>query len=541
MSHPDPIQPSRISHGIHWLFGLGYVLVFLLLDWASYIRPLQGLNITPWNPQPALAIAILLWNRRWLWLVWVSLMTAELIVRGAPADWFGVLMSTAALSLVYGAIAGVLTSRLDSSPTLATQGELLWLTVALVAGALLSGVVYVTAISVAGSGPSGSILTAVARYWIGDAVGLLVLLPMLLLVMDPIRRAELLQTVKGGHWWTVAALTCLLLWAVFGRGANDYFKFFYLLFVPVVWISARLGVPGAVLSAGLTQIGLIIAVQSVPNEDLTVFELQVLMAAITLTGLLLGVAVDERTRAAAALRGSLRLAAAGQMAAALAHELSQPLTALSGYAQACQMLVVGAHGLQPNQRDQLVSVTQRMMDDTKRAGNVIKRLREFFRSGSTDLRPVSPVVLVNEAVQAHAGRAAALNLRMETRIEQDLPEIRLDANQIGVVLRNLIANAIDSIEIAKTGDHILIQAVMSKGELVVEVQDNGPGVDAARLQVLFDAGPSEKPGGMGIGLSICRAIIEAHGGRLWAQAGPEGYFSFTLPHENDNQREVRSA
>ncbi len=328
---------------------------------------------------------------------------------------------------------------------------------------------------------------------------------------------------------------------MFGRGANDYFKFFYLLFVPVVWVSARLGVPGAVLAASLTQVGLIIAVQSVPHEDLAVFELQVLMAAITLTGLLLGVAVDERTRAAVALRGSLRLAAAGQMAAALAHELSQPLTALSSYAQAGQMLALSAQGLQPDQRDQLVGVTQRMMDDTKRAGNVIKRLREFFRSGSTDLRAVSPDVLVNEAVQAHAGRAAALNLRLETRIQQDLPAMWLDANQIGVVLRNLIANAMDSIEIAKTGDHIVIHAFIVKGELVIEVQDNGPGVDAQRLQTLFDAGPSDKPGGMGIGLSICRAIVEAHGGQLWAQAGPQGRFLFTLPREIDKQRGVQSA
>lgn len=541
MSHPDPIEPSRTSHGIHWLVGTVYVLVFLLLDWASYIRPLQGLNITPWNPQPALAIAILLWNRRWLWLVWVSLVTAEVIVRGIPVDWLSVLMSTAALSLVYAAIARALTTQLEHSLTLATQGQLLWLTAVVVSGALMSGIVYVTAISAAGSGPSGSILTAVARYWIGDAVGLIVMLPMLLLVMDPIRRTELVETLKSGHWWTVAALICLLLWAVFGRGTNDYFKFFYLLFVPVVWVSARLGVPGAVLAAGLTQIGLIVAVQSVHNEDLTVFELQVLMAAITLTGLLLGVAVDERTRAAAALRGSLRLAAAGQMAAALAHELSQPLTALNGYAQACQMLVAGANGLRPDQRDQLVGVTQRMMDDAKRAGNVIKRLREFFRSGSTDLRPVSPDVLVNEAVQAHAGRAAALNLRIETQIHQNLPQIEVDANQIGVVLRNLIANAMDSIEIAKAGDHIQIHAYIAKGELVVEVQDNGPGVDAGRLQTLFDAGPSDKPGGMGIGLSICRAIVEAHGGRLWAQAGPQGRFSFTLPQESDNQREVKGA
>lgn len=534
-------QLSRTSHRIPWLLGLGYILVFLLLDWASYIRPLQGLNITPWNPQPALAIALLLWNRRWLWIVWASLMTAELIVRGTPDDWLVALTSTAALSLVYAAIAHGLTTRLDRSLALATRRDLLWLTCIVVAGALLSGVVYITAISMAGQGPTGSLYEAIARYWIGDAVGLLVLLPMLLVVMDPLRRAALVDALKNRHWWIIAVLTCLLLWTVFGRGEHEHFKFFYLLFVPVVWASARLGVPGAVLASGLTQLGLIIAVQSVPNEDLTVFELQVLMAAITMTGLLLGVAVDERTRAAAELRGSLRLAAAGQMAAALAHELSQPLTALSNYANACQILAADARGLRPEQRDQLIEVTQRMVDDVNRAGMVIKRLRDFFRTGSTHLRAVAPAAMVREALQTHVRRADVLQLRLESNIQEDLPTVWMDPVQIAVVLRNLIENAIDAASATKPGSLVMVRVSVANGELLVEVRDNGPGIDTARLQTLFEAGPSDKPSGMGVGLSICRAIVEAHGGRLWAEPGTGGSFRFTLPVARASHSGVQNA
>lgn len=521
--------------------GLGYVLIFLLLDWASYIRPLQGLNITPWNPQPAFAIALLLLNRRWLWIVWVSLIAAELVVRGHPVDWLVLLTSTAALSLVYAAVAHSLTTRSDRTLTLATQRDLLWFTGIVVTGALASGVVYILAFSLAGLGPSGPLYEAITRYWIGDSVGLIVMLPMLLVLMDPLRRTALVEALKSRLWWAVAALTCLLLWVVFGRGGQDNFKYFYLLFVPVVWISAKLGVPGAVLASGLAQLGLIFAVQTVPNEDLAVFELQVLMAAITMTGLLLGVAVDERTRAAADLRGSLRLAAAGQMAAALAHELSQPLTALSNYAQACQMLVAGAPGLQPGQRAQMVEVTQRMIDDANRAGNVIKRLRDFFRTGSTHLREVSPTAIVNEAIQAHLSRANALNLRLESQIQEDLPTVWMDPIQIAVVLRNLIANAIDSASVAKSGNLATIRVSVTDGELLIEVRDSGAGVDTARLQTLFEVGPSDKPGGMGVGLSICRAIVEAHGGRLWAESGIGGCFRFTLPVESENLGEVENA
>jgi two-component system sensor kinase FixL len=358
------------------------------------------------------------------------------------------------------------------------------------------------------------------------------MLPMLLVLIDPLRRAALVSTLRQRHWWAVAALICVLLGAVFGRDDHDHFKFFYLLLLPVVWASARLGLAGAVLSAGLTQLALIVAVQTGPNQDLTVFELQVLMAAVTMTGLLLGVAVDERARAAAELRGSLRLAAAGQMAAALAHELSQPLTALSSYAQACRMLVSSAEPMDRDRLAQLADVAQKMFDDAHRASDVVKRLRDFFRSGTTQLRAVAPMEILIEAVEAHSRRAQALRLRLESDFAADLPTIRMDPIQIAVVLRNLIANALDAASAVDEGGRVMVRAHIVGGALRIEVEDSGPGVDTARLQTLFEAGASDKPGGMGVGLSICRAIVEAHGGRLWSEPGAGGHFRFTLPLEN---------
>jgi len=541
MSNIHPTATPQASPGISWLLGLGYAVLFVTLDWASYIRPFQGLNITPWNPQSALAIALLLSNRRWLWMVWISLLVAEMVVRGMPADWLALLTSTAALSLVYAAMARGLTTVLGRPPALATRRDLLWFTGILVAGALLNGVVYVTTLSVAGLGPTGPIYAAIMRYWIGDAVGLIVVLPMLLVMMNPLRRAALAGSLKNPRWWILTLVLGALLWVGFGRSGQEHYRYFYLLFLPVVWMSARLGVVGAVLASGLTQLGLIVAVQSLPHHDLTVFELQVLMAAITMTGLLLGVAVDERARATVELHSSLRLAAAGQMTASLAHELSQPLTALSNYAHACQMIAAESRGLQADERDRLIGVTQRMVEDAARAGTVVKRLRDFFRTGSTHLKFVSPASILKEAVDAHVRRADVLQIRLESRIQEELPPVWIDPVQIAVVLRNLIANAIDSASSAGDGGHVLISAAVAGDELLVEVQDSGPGVDAARVQTLFEPGTSGKPGGMGIGLSICRAIVEAHGGRLWVEAGSGGRFRFTLPMEQEDHSGVQHA
>ena len=512
-----------------WLIAIGYAPVFLLLDWVSFIRPFHGLNITPWNPQPALAVALLLWNRSLFWLVWASILLAELVVRGVPSDWLVMMFAAAALAFCYAAIARGVRQHLEQRETLSTRRELLWLAGLVVMGALLSAAAYVMTIAAGGIGFGGSVFEAITRYWIGDAVGMMVMLPTLLMLMDGRRRADMVIALRSFDIWLVFGLAALLLVIVFGQQDHDQFKFFYLLFVPVVWASARFGLPGAVLSAAVTQVGLIVAVQSIANPDLTVFELQILMAAITMTGLMLGVTVDERQRATSALKGSLHLAAAGQMAAALAHELSQPLTALSTYAQASHMVATSSDMPEAERRVRLADIANRMIADALRAGDVVKRLRDFFRSGSTQLQSIAVESVLREAIASHRRRAEALGASVELDVRGELPTVLMDPVQFGVVLRNLLANALDAVAQLGAAGRVVLGATVRKEALLVEVRDNGPGIDEVRLASLFEPGPSEKPGGMGIGLSISRAIVEVHGGLLWAEPGPHGRFCFTLP------------
>jgi len=272
---------------------------------------------------------------------------------------------------------------------------------------------------------------------------------------------------------------------------------------------------------------------------LTVFELQVLMAVLTSLGVLLGAIVDEREEAQQALRASLQLAAAGDMAAALAHELNQPLTAMSTYARASQLMARRLAGEQRDAVEPLVEVAGKLADEATRAGEVVNRLRKFFRERSTELQPTDISALVLEAVDAQKRRADGLGVHLTWNCDSCLPPVWLDPVQIAVVLRNLLANAIDAASGERGAEpaapSVAISATQLAHSIVVTVLDSARGLSKEETARVFESRRSEKPGGMGIGLAISRSIVEAHGGRLWAEAGPGGKFHFSLPTDSQHE------
>lgn len=525
-----PVTRSPLFAPLPWVVVAGYLLVFLALDWASFIRPLQGLNITPWNPQPALAVALLMISRRLWWVVVGGLLAAEVLVRGLPADPLVLALAAGALTLSYLAMATALESRLSDGWQLAKAADVAWFLLIIAFGALLSGMVYVGTYAAGGILPADPAFQAILRYWVGDAVGMTVTLPVLLIAMDAGRREAFGRTLLSGHWWLTATAIMLLLGLLFGEG-RESFSYAYLLLMPVIWASMKFGLAGAVLASALTQVGLIVAMQTAPHQDGFVIELQLLMAAITTTGLLLGVTVDERVRTDSELRRSLRLAAAGHMSAALAHELNQPLTALATYAQTCEILVSESAPLTPAQRDMLLDVVRRISVDAHRAGNVVRRLRDFFLTGATKLQACNLAELVAKEMQDHQQQASTFKISLSIDKADELPLVWIDPVQIQVVLRNLLANALDAARDHGPAGSVLVKIEARLQEVMVEVIDSGPGISTQQAMSIFEPGSSSKIGGMGIGLGICRAIVEAHGGRLWALPGPRGHFCFTLASE----------
>jgi signal transduction histidine kinase len=224
-----------------------------------------------------------------------------------------------------------------------------------------------------------------------------------------------------------------------------------------------------------------------------------------------------------------RLNTMGEMASGLAHELNQPLAAVANYAGACQRMIQS--GQAP---ERLLEPLAGIQKQALRASEIIRRLRAFVRKQQPQKLRVSLDGVIHDALLLVKHQANRMDVPLLLEVRQGLPPVAVDAIQIEQVILNIVQNSIDAMQV--TPSHlrqILLRAfVNTDGLLQVDVRDTGPGMDDELKTKVFDAFVTTKGDrGMGIGLALCRSIIEAHGGRLWVESGvgKGTTFSFTLP------------
>ena len=508
------------------LITLGFVGLYVALDAASFIHPLHGLNITPWNPAPALGLVFLLRRGPGARPVLVgAVLLSEYLVRGVPFPWWDSVLSALILAAGYLLLSEALVRRMSPSTLLDDRAALLGWMLPVVFGTLLNSLVYVSSLHVLGLLPPGGWLTGVLQFWVGDAVGITVAMPLFWWLSGERGRLALRAALVGWETLGYSLLGLLALWVAFGLGGDGGFKLFYFLFLPIVWASARQGMAGAIVSATLLQIGVIAAVQLLDFSAVTVAELQMLAVVMALIGFFIGGVVDEQRRTSDELRQTLRLAAAGEMAGALAHELNQPLTAMGAYASAYDALQARGEG-----GARLDAAINGMRAEARRAGEVVRRLRDFFRTGATKLEAVPLAEIVAAAAAHYQAKARQSGVGF---CVAEMPELMLlaDRLQLEVVLRNLLSNAFDAVAAADAGARqVSIRAERLPGELVsICVEDSGSGLGRQDLERAFESFHSSKSSGLGLGLVISRAIAETHGGRLWGEVADHGVFKLVLP------------
>jgi len=216
-----------------------------------------------------------------------------------------------------------------------------------------------------------------------------------------------------------------------------------------------------------------------------------------------------------------------ELAASIAHELNQPLTAVVTNAYACREWL----NRTPANLDKAAATADKIIQESTRASAVVKRVRALFRRDDQERERVDINHLIQETVRLLRDEAIRRDLSIRPQLSDSLPVIPLDAVQIQQVLVNLVMNGMDAMA-SVNGPHRLTIASQAQGEngILVSVQDCGPGVEAAIMNRIFDPFYSTRPHGTGMGLAICRSIIEEHDGRLSVSNAADGgaIFQFTV-------------
>jgi two-component system, LuxR family, sensor kinase FixL len=222
-----------------------------------------------------------------------------------------------------------------------------------------------------------------------------------------------------------------------------------------------------------------------------------------------------------------RLSTMGNMASALAHELNQPLSAIANYLKGSRRLIDQGE----SDSDRLRDAIDKAADQALRAGDIIRRLRDFVAHGSTDRRdePLAKLIEEASALAMVGARESGIRLRFDFAPDVDL--VLADRVEVQQVLVNLLRNAIEAMRDAPRRDLVIATRRKNAEFVVVSVIDSGAGITAEAAANLFKPFLTTKSYGMGVGLSISRTIIEAHGGEIWAENAPGGgaIFQFTLP------------
>lgn len=225
-----------------------------------------------------------------------------------------------------------------------------------------------------------------------------------------------------------------------------------------------------------------------------------------------------------------RLSAMGEMASALAHELNQPLSAIANYLNGARRLLEKA----PERDARVTEAVEKAADQALRAGDIIRRLRNFLARGEGERSVESLAKLVHEACGLALLGSKDAGVEVRYRMDPHLDRVMVDRVQIQQVIVNLVRNAIDAMH-DQPRRVLSVSTSVQEDMAAVTVADSGPGLDPLAAERLFQPFVTTKAQGMGVGLSISRTIVEAHGGRIWveSEAGEGAVFHFTVPLAHD--------
>ena len=459
-----------------------------------------------------------MFGREFLPWLFLAPLLADALVRQFPLPLWAELATALIIGVGYGAGALMLTRpalRFDIS--LASQRDLFWLVLSQPLPRPSSRSPMWGLSLALGFLDAQQFAAAALRYWIGDMIGIMVVTPFILVLFTHRRIRAFTWEVLGPLALIVAAL-----WLTVSYVELMHFPLFYLLFIPVIWSAIRFGLEGVVFGLAVTQIGLIAAIHLAPSDAIDVTAFQALMIVLAVTGLAVGLLVNEQQRTEQQLRLQqdaiarvIRVGSMGEFAAALAHEINQPLMAIANYTKLAKEVAEKT----PADTATIAEASAKAAEQVERAAAVVRRLREFIRLGHSEVVAVPVAQVIAQARQLCEADLERHGVALEVDAPVGLPFVLVDSLQVQQVIINLVRNAVDAIVEAGRYDGRIFITAEREGELVsVCVRDNGPGFEPGLIERAIAPFSSTKPDGMGLGLSLCRSIVEGHGGISRSQA-----------------------
>jgi two-component system, LuxR family, sensor kinase FixL len=509
-----------------------YLAAYLLLDRISFIEPYAHFGITPWSHSTGLSFPlVLLFGRRMILFLFIAPLLSDLIYIQPSLPLPVTLLSSLLIGSTYSvALAFLLRPGLRFDPKLASMRDLELLGLVAAISAVFVALSYVTVMTAAELLPVKEFAAAALQYWVGDLIGIMVVAPFVLVTLTR-RRVLRLSTETGLQLTAIVSALAL----VFGYAEEQQFQLFYVLFLPIIWMAVRTGFEGVTAGLVVTQLGLILGVLIFPGKGHDVTAYQALMLVLATTGLVAGELVTVHRRTASQLRlhqDSLshlaRLGSMGELAAAIAHELNQPLTAAGTYTR----LVSEAISLHNADAAAVAETAKKAVAQVERAAEVVRRLRALVRLDRTSRAPCRVDLIVKETLALCQPDLDRIDASVRVLLAGDLPPVMVDILQIEQTLLNLVRNSIEAIgDVKQSHGVISIDAsVAGDGFVEIKVRDSGPGFPPDLLDSPFLPFSSTKAQGLGFGLPLCKSIIEAHGGRLWLDGSLRGAaVHFTLP------------
>jgi len=519
-----------------WVTGAAFIAVYLALNVLTEWHEFDRLGITLWSPDDGLSLALLIESVAFAPFVFLGAVLVDLLIANVHRSIGVTLAAELFLTIAYVGFASILRNTIKFNIRQFKLPDVVTFLLIVPAGAAVSALIYCGVLYLGDELSHDKFFVAMAHYWIGDALGIITIIPAVTAMFMVLSRPGRLRS--GHTLFTVFIFVfgmCLGFAALVGVGDRLYYLF-NLLFLPVIWVAMREGYAGVALALVTIQLTLA-AITALIGYDTTDFAiLQLLMLVLSITGLLLGAVTTERKDAALRLREQQREltrmasdARAGALGMALAHEVSQPLSTVAAYVHAARRLLQSSVASEPVM-DALVKAEA----EAQRAREVLERVRDFLSSGNLNLNALDVSGLAERISDLCREEAASRGVEVEVESMGPLPPVNADGVQIEQVLVNLVANAIDAASERPDGrGRVTIRVESNDRAITIQVEDNGRGVAPELADSIFDAYQTTKPRGMGLGLHLSRRIVQRHAGRLWWEPIKTGGARFAVELPTD--------